>query len=228
MCAICKFASERNRPTDLCRARTSAKRRASAQAGLTGVLATLAVVLLAGTTRPCAALPSDPEPADAGGGGRGLVLRQARSGNRRRLGHRPRTGPPASCGGQFRRGPATGTPMLSQRPGDMARSGAPAGVRVTGHACDVSDEAQVLRSATSYSSSTAPITSTWPSAMPALAGAAASSTTPARNGSAPSRLTCDGLAYLPACDPSYRRGSSNRACSGHGLRSLSPSRQTAV
>jgi NAD(P)-dependent dehydrogenase (short-subunit alcohol dehydrogenase family) len=31
------------------------------------------------------------------------------------------------------------------RTADMARVGAPPGVRVTGHACDVSDEAQVLR-----------------------------------------------------------------------------------
>ena len=36
-------------------------------------------------------------------------------------------------------------PDAVARTADMARSGAPPGVLVTGHACDVSDEAQVLR-----------------------------------------------------------------------------------
>src|SRR5260370_31646252 len=36
-------------------------------------------------------------------------------------------------------------PDTMAEPADLAQAEAPAGVRVTGHACDVADEAQVLR-----------------------------------------------------------------------------------
>ena len=71
----------------------------------------------------------------------------------------------------------------------LAREGAPPGVLVSDHACDVSEEAQVLRFRDELLAAHARITSTWSSATPASAAAAASSTTAGRTGSARSRWT---------------------------------------
>ena len=73
-----------------------------------------------------------------------LVRRQARGGDRRRLGHGPRACPPAS-------GAGCSVAAYDLNPDSVAVTAAtawataPPGVAVTGHACDVSDEAQVLR-----------------------------------------------------------------------------------
>jgi len=109
----------------------------------------------------------------------GFVLGQARGGDRRRT--------PAMGRELVRQLAAQGCSVRGLRPERGRRGGdrrpraagqdAPPAVRVSGHACDVAEEAQVLRSATSCWPSTTAIMSTWSSAMPASAAAAASSTT---------------------------------------------------
>ena len=80
-------------------------------------------------------------------------------------------------------------------PGPGGRAAGRPGQR---HACDVSEEAQVLRFRDELLAAHAGITSTWSSATPASAAAAASSTTAGRTGSARSRWTGGASTTAPA------------------------------
>ena len=80
----------------------------------------------------------------------------------------------------------------------MAQADAAPGVRVTGHACDVSDEAQVLRFRDELLAEHPVITSTWSSATRESAAAKASSATTGRSGSTRSPSTGGACITVPA------------------------------
>ena len=81
----------------------------------------------------------------------------------------------------------------------MARAGAPPGVRVTGHACDVSDEAQVLRFRDELLEEHASDHVNLVFSNAGIGGGEASSAAPGRCGSAPSPLTGGACITVPAC-----------------------------